>query len=343
MKTTKQIITTFSALALVVSFTTGCNMETGEPIEETGQTAENLEGVSAPETADSPAVKADAKAKRHGKFNRHGKRHGKSQAMRLLHAAEKNLDLSAEQKTALETIRTDLKASFKSGYEARKSMRSAMKAGGEPDLSAIKTAVAARTAADVKAVNALHAALDSDQRAALVATINDRMATRGDRHKAGADGKRRSRRVRGDATKMNSKRHARRGGKRDRGGMFAKAGIELTDAQKAQFKALRDEAKASRPDFAAKRAERKAARTKLLAAFATDSFDAANFIAAPDIEKRFTVRAERMKKFRAILTDDQRAQMKSFMQSRKSRRMGKRHKTPSADAVEQSVGNPVTL
>ncbi len=343
MNTPKTIITTLSALALVVSFTTGCNMETGEPIEETGQSAESLAGADTPETAASPAAKA-GKEKRHGKFGRHGKRHGKSHAMRLMRTAEKSLDLSAEQKTAIEAIRADLKASAKTGRPERGA------AGAKPDLDAIKTAVAARTAADVKAVNALHAALTSDQRAALVATVNDRMANRGDRakgsDKADADGNRRSRRARRAQAGDKGQRHARRGGgKRGggmRGGLFAKAGIELSDEQKAQFKALHEEGKANRPDRKAKFEEMKASRTKMLAAFATDTFDAADFIVAPNVEQRFAARTERMKKFQAILTEDQRAQIKSFMESRKGRRMNK-HKVPSADVAEQAVGNPVAL
>ena len=134
-------------------------------------------------------------------------------------------------------------------------------------------------------------------------------------------------------------KHAgKRGGGRHGGGMMKRMvkKLDLTDAQQAQIKTLRE---AQKDQHKALREEQKALRTEMQALDTTSADYQSKVVALADKKanldrKSFIQRSESKQQFEAVLTVEQRAKLKEMKESRKSRggkRGGKRHGKQSAE------------
>jgi Spy/CpxP family protein refolding chaperone len=198
----------------------------------------------------------------------------------LFAALHEPINLTAEQKA---TIEGAIAANKPAAPAFDKSKVAALAAGiraGNVDVSAVKApnddAKAARQAASAKALATLHATLTPDQRKALV----DALAKRAAEHGAKMDDRDGPRREHAEGP-----HHGAMGPMGPMGGLLE--GLDLT---KAQEEAIRTKLEAQRPaaptdaEREAMKKQHEAFRAEMAAklqTFATDSFDAAAFVAPP--------------------------------------------------------------
>lgn len=222
----------------------------------------NIEAEDNVASGSEAAAAADAKPEMHGM-------HGHP----LLGAALKDLDLSAEQRKAIDAAVDNLRMDKRDDMKAmHKALADQVRAGkiDEAELKAkagdMDKAKAEHRAAVVKAVETLHATLTPAQRTQLVTLIKERMQERAENKGEHHHGKKH------DKDGPKGEHHARRGGPM----MFMLHGIELRDDQKKAIEAaMPPKPEKDGDDKAAKFAEHKARMDAALEAFKADKFDAA--------------------------------------------------------------------
>jgi Spy/CpxP family protein refolding chaperone len=136
----------------------------------------------APTAPPEPPPPADAQGAEMGEGQRHREsHHGGVQALIVM--SLKDLDLTADQQTAVEKIKTDLLASMEPSRAAEKDFANVLADGvaaGKVDktkadaaINKLVTQVQSANAASITALNSLHAALTPAQRAKLVDELQD--------------------------------------------------------------------------------------------------------------------------------------------------------------------------
>lgn len=232
------------------------------------------------------------------------------------------LTLRPEQKTRIDQIRTDLRASMQPMKDARKAYTDTLAAGVEAGLvdrekldaaaARIAAAADASRAPMQKALVDLHATLDPEQRRQLVQTMKDRgphgpgVAHDGDPAKAeGARGK-----------------HGSHGHPRAQMKKLAED-LKLTDEQKDAFKEqMKAEMRAAKHDGGEKHRGGREHMKAMAESFASDTFDPKTMDHAKpgDMTKGFTERATRFAETATkILNAEQRALLAKRIRERGGR------------------------
>lgn len=146
---------------------------------------------------------------------------------------------------------------------------------------------------------------------------------------AHADDKDSGKRGHGYSKHEGGKHHGKRGGRHHSGGHMMKRmakKLGLTEAQQAEIKTLRE---AQKDTHKALREEMKALHVEMTALDSTSAtYDSQVVVLADkkaDLErKKFIQRSDARQKFEAVLTEEQRATLKTMKEERKNRH-GKRH------------------
>lgn len=204
-------------------------------------------------------------------------RHGGPHSLLFDALREPSLNLSADQKTAIENaIKTSMPQPNAEQGKAHAQALAAQIRAGKIDTTAVGPSadeISARDAAEAKALDTLHATLNADQRKALVGAIEARFDHKGEGREQA--------RVHGE---NEGRREHLRGERGERGPMHGLlADLDLTQAQEDQIKAKMEALKPSEADREAMKAKMQANRDAMksrLESFATDSFDAKAFVAA---------------------------------------------------------------
>ena len=259
-----RIVTTASLLGLLATLA-GCSAESATSSgAETASTARASDTVAAAPAATDPRT-AGGPAR--------GPHPGGPDFL-LMAALHEPIDLTAEQKTAIEGA---LEASKPAGPPAFDKTRvSALAAGiraGKIDVTTVKApppsddAKAARQAASAKALATLHATLTPVQRRALVDAVAKHAADHGSR------------------PPMDHAGGPPPGGMGPMGGMLE--GLDLTTAQRDSIRAKLEAQRPAQPSEAERAAMKqqheafRAAMTAKLQTFASDGFDATAFVTPP--------------------------------------------------------------
>jgi len=246
-------------------------------------------------------------------------------AGKLLKTALAELELSDEQRTALEGLRDKAHESRRGWHKGdkpdRHQMLIAALEGGEIDESACQARHQAKSekieqhlAARDERLATLHTTLTAEQRTALVEKVRARMADHGARigEKAGRHG-------------GHGRHHRGHHGPR----MLKKltAGLELSDEQQAAIDALVEQAEARRPadeEIQAKIDAKHARIVELLDAFADEGFDPAK-LTKPEpmrqMAERHGCHKDQLEGLIEILTPEQRAEL---VEQIKAKPFGKR-------------------
>jgi Spy/CpxP family protein refolding chaperone len=260
MKSHRTLTALGTALGLVLAFGgLGCQSETGGEDEPSVAEQALGEGAPAPDSAEAEEA-GGPRARHHERMGHHG-------PDKLLRAALKELDLSAEQRATIEGSLETLRQGFERGdhAERKKALAEAVRAGSV-DPAALsrggdhEAKMKESRGKVVAALDQLHATLMPEQRTQLVEALQSRMKAHGDPKK-------------------------RRAFENDEGkaspAYFALRGIDMSPDQRAKIDAaLAAKGLDQPPDgmegFAAVK-ERKAA---MLEAFAKDSFEASAVLPA---------------------------------------------------------------
>ncbi|MFO0548855.1 MAG: Spy/CpxP family protein refolding chaperone [Polyangiaceae bacterium] len=311
--------------------------ETDEADESAEQAIEQGQGseVASPNAAAQPD-----RAGRGGHRMERGMRHGQPGPGGLLHAALMNLDLDEARQTAIRAEIDALEAErpkFEDNAEARQALADAVRSGNASEAELVRLAAAARPAPPSEpparlatALTKLHDMLSAEERQALV----DAVSKEGPRGPGGpgcddpagpppgADADAPDAPDAADARGPARMGHGpMRGGPMGGPGMMMLGGLDLSDAQHAQIKAIFEENRPSDAEMEAHRAQREAHRAERearLAMFAADSFDAAKFLERPAGFEPFAgkgdVMAKTLAKVIPILTAEQRATLADRIQ-----------------------------
>ena len=255
---------TLTALGLALALAgIGCQSET---------TSEDDPSVAEQALEEGGAAAPDAAPDANEPEARHHKRKGHHGPDKLLRAALKELDLSAEQRATIEESLESLQEGFRKGFdrgdhaERSKALADAVRAGsvdatalsGSDDFEAKMKEGREKL---VAALDQLHATLTPEQRTQLVETLQSRMKDHGDPEKK-----------RAWKDKMGQKGPSH----------FMLHGLDVSEEQRAKIdaalaaKGLDQPPEGMREGFAAMK-EHKAA---MLAAFASDNFDAGALLPA---------------------------------------------------------------
>jgi len=239
--------------------------------------------------------------------------------MKLLSAALRHLDLSEQQRTTLTELRSSLRAaeadSAANPHEAfRAQLAQALRSGSvdrarlNQSMAEIEGGIRARTARATDALNELHATLSAEQRQSLVAKLQARMDKKPGKGERGHRG---------------GKEHHRFGKHGPGPGMHTFGmlrGLNLSEDQKARLESARGREKgpeAMQEMLAKHQAERRA----LLTAFATETFDAGQFIKAESrleqLRGRLEQKIEFLDKAMSILTPEQRTEAAEHLEMKR--------------------------
>jgi len=295
-------------LALPVS---GCDQEAVEPAtDELAGSALLASGAA----SDGAVHDADRSHRRHDgrRDGRNGKWRDHGERGMLVRLALDELDLTADQRDAVEAIRGKGPRGERAGavWERRgfhEALVSALRTG-TLDRSALEASADRRGVAGKRAgegpgatLVALHGILTPDQRATLVGLA----------------------RARSGGLDVHAARGERGHGPRD--GSFASEitrRIDLTDEQRSRVAALVEEAEKNRPaaaELEAKRLERRERHEAVLRAFASDSFDAAILEPAEPLkgdDVRRACMADQIEGLLGILTEAQRLELADHLEKR---------------------------
>jgi Spy/CpxP family protein refolding chaperone len=280
------------ALPLALLFAVGCN-----DAAPTGQTAEPV--------AAAPAAAAPVAETGH----RHGRHHFQGPA-RMLFRAARSLDLGDAQKATIQQLAQQLRGERGQRGEqgaARTALIEGVRAGSV-DLARVESlqtasgqARQARREREATALNGLWAALQPDQRAAVVATVRERQAARAARWAA-------------------KKQEARAPGEWQANKLARLTNqLGLDTAQQSNVQALL--AQGDHPTAAAmhaQHAQMKERNEALLTAFAGDAFDANKLDLSPAFAGKAAFgqhRAQFLAQLVPILRADQREKLASSMES----------------------------
>ena len=320
-----------SVSALSLLLLAACSQEV--PTDEVPAPVEQNEQQLAPK-AEAPAVGApNAKSGRHARKGRHG---GPGF---LLRAALNELELRPEQKTTIEALTTELESAQPFASPAHAAFDKALAAqvrAGKIDRAALEphTVALEKSASDARlkvqgALGELHRTLDTEQRKALVATIEARMSEGKQRFgpmkhdgECAADGE-----CAGEGEcKGASGGHGKRGFGRGHGpkmgghhgpgfGTFAE--LDLSDAQRDQLRAAREKAEPDRAAMKEKMQQKGDHMKQLLAAFAADGFDAKKLSDPPGQQPRtqLELRVKQLETMLAVLDPAQRVKLASGIES----------------------------
>jgi Spy/CpxP family protein refolding chaperone len=270
-------LSTASLLGLLVTLA-GCSAESGTASgADTTNTAKSKDTASAVTTGEQV-----------NRGPQHGPGHGGPDFLLVAALHEPSLNLTAEQKTAIEGALAANKPAAPPAFD--KTRVSALAAGiraGKIDAQSIAAPQgpseadrSAHQAAAAKALSTLHATLTPEQRTALVAAVSKRGEEHGPRD--GMKGK--------QGERPHPMDHAGgpggpRGPMGPMGGLLE--GLDLTQAQQDAIKAKLEAQRPAPPseaDRAAMKSQHEAMRTAMdakLKTFASDSFDATAFVTPP--------------------------------------------------------------
>jgi Spy/CpxP family protein refolding chaperone len=330
--------TTLSALATTVVLSlVGCAQQTGPTDQVPEQSGETQQKIEPKADQARPAKKAER-----------GPRAG-GPGM-LLRAALDQLELRADQKTTIEGLLKDIdgKPGFESGarQDFEKALAASVRDGSvatadfSANFAAIEKEATERSSSFHAALNKLHDTLDASQRATLVANLKQHMEKgsagwghgpmhRGDPGECDGPRGKGDPSAAGDQPSDSNERAARpmrrgggqfgrHGGRGAGPGFGLVRGLDLTEEQQTKLRALRDEAKPERTDFGAMKGQFRERGTKMLDAFASDSFDAAKLMGDNDPSTQARGRAEQQVKhirdLAAVLTADQRGKLADNLQ-----------------------------
>jgi Spy/CpxP family protein refolding chaperone len=308
----------FAVIAMLVLPVSGCDQEIVE------SAADDIEGsalTAGEATPNGVALDADRSHRRHdgrrdgpnGKGRDHGERG------MLVRLALDELDLTADQRDAVEAIRGKGPEGKRAGATGdRRGFHEALVSAlrtGTLDRAALEAFADQRGGAGKRAgegpganLVALHGILTPEQRATLVDLARARSGGLDARVAKGERGH----------------------GPRD--GSFVSEitrGIDLTDAQRARVAALVEDAAKNRPaaaDLEAKRLERRERHEAMLRAFASDSFDAATLEPPKPLKgdgERGECKADQIEGLLGILTEAQRLELADRLERHAGRGFGR--------------------
>lgn len=205
----------------------------------------------------------------------------------LLRAALKELELRPEQTTTIEGLLSDLEASDPFASPAHRDFQKALAAGvraGKLDAAALEPHYAAieKNASEAgqkvhAALNKLHQTLDAEQRKALVASVERRMkdGPRGRGPHFGPPDPDDAPPMAGCDEPEAQCEHGPRGFRGHGGPGFGMLkDLDLSDAQKAKLRAAREQGMPERSAMQQEMQKKGEHMKQMLAAFATDRFDA---------------------------------------------------------------------
>lgn len=347
-RTTTQLTIGAMALLVLTGVPLGCTEE-NEP-EATEQVSTKTDALSASDRGDESfrqSRKSERNSPRGMRRGKHGRKSGKRRdpGKMLFKTALEQDSLTAEQRETIKSIMEQKKSSKKGDRrEAGKAFRSTLAQAvreGNIDTNVMKAHFEARAkqreasvAARAEALNALHEALDSSQRQAVVADIKARLEKRNTsdsgkrpggkyekRYGKGKSGKRHGDKA---AYAMANKTHRIKGekgfhGKRDRhgrrgNGLFSLVeSLNLTEEQQARIATLKQNLRADRPNKAQLKEGREAkkqCRVSFIESFAGEQFDptlaACKKRSTEDMPQKMNQRIASFVGMVSILKDEQR-------------------------------------
>jgi Spy/CpxP family protein refolding chaperone len=302
----------------------GCQSETGGEDEPSVAEQALEEGAPAAPDAAEAHEAGEPKARHHKRKGHHG-------PDKLLRAALKELDLSAEQRATIEGSLETLRQGFDRGDHAehKKALADAVRSGSV-DPEALSPAgdheakMKEGRAKLVAALDQLHATLTPEQRTQLVEALQSRMEDHGGPAK---------KRKRGFEHEMGKASPAH----------FVLRGIDVSDEQRAKIdaaltaKGLDQPPAGKREGFAAMK-EKKAA---MLEAFASDSFDAGAVLpaAGPDFGAGKHHFVDALAVVVPLLDESQRAQLAERIERGPEKMKGKRG--PKGDRKRRGMRAPL--